>query len=113
MLFRTFRNSCKFKSQAGLAHCNPWAAGPSAGVKITIKPALTKINSQRNTALRKAGDILKALAQKGDRRTSGKEIKVNLNQERNVTVDGVPAFSQDPTDLRGSFLPPFNDLRIP
>ena len=80
----------------------------SGGVKVTIKPALTKINSQRNWALRKAGDILK-----GDRRTSGKETKVNLNQERNVTVDGVPAFSQDPTDLRGSFLPPFNDLRIP
>ena len=72
---------------------------------MRVKAALTATNKQRNWALRKAEELLKA---------AEPEAKVELAwPERAVKVNGEKAFSQDKTDTRGSFLPPFTKLSLP
>ena len=59
-----------------------------------MKAALTKTNKERNWALRKADELLKAAAP-----TAKVELKWD---QRCVNVDAVPAFGQDKVELRGS-----------
>ena len=63
---------------------------------------------QRNSALRRAADVLKA-----DPRVSGKTAKIEWIKERGVTIDKIFAFQQSSSDLAGQFVGEFSDLRLP
>ena len=77
----------------------------SNGVKVTVKAALPKKNLTRNWALRKAEELLK-------KDTPNKVVKL-VWSERRVTVNDVPSFKQDKSELRGSFCPPYTHLQLP
>ena len=77
------------------------------GQTISIKNARTKVNGQRNYALRKAKELLKA----SDVNT-GKTVEIKW-AERCVSVNDVAAFSQAKTDISGSFLPPYSAMSLP
>ena len=74
---------------------------------VIVKKALSKINAARNTALRRAGDLIKAHANGKD-----KTIKIEWVKERGVTVDGTFAFTQNKTELQGTFTSAFADLKL-
>ena len=63
---------------------------------------------QRNAAVRRASDLLKA-----DVRAHGKFLKMEWIKERGITVDKVYAFQQSSSDLTGQFFGAFADLRLP
>ena len=66
--------------------------------------ARSKVNSQRNFALRQASDVLK-------KHCGGKEVSVAW-KNREVTVGGECAFKQDRAELSGSFVGVFSHLRL-
>ena len=78
------------------------------GSDVTIKKALTEMAIQRNSALRRAADMIK-----GDSRFTGKTTKIEWNGERGVTVDGSFVFKQAQADLTGAFDPKYPDLTLP
>ena len=78
------------------------------GEEVTIKKAVTEQAMQRNSALRRAADVLKA-----DPRVSGKTAKIEWIKERGVTIDKIFAFQQSSSDLAGQFVGEFSDLRLP
>ncbi len=75
---------------------------------MAIKKALTEAAMQRNSALRRAADLIK-----GDARFTGKLTKIEWNGERGVTVDGSFVFKQAQADLTGAFDPKYPDLTLP
>ena len=72
---------------------------------ITVKPALSKINRQRNYAIRKAEEMIKE-------RAPGKEVKADLKQ-RIVTLEGSTVFEQTSSELGGTFRGTMSSLRLP
>ena len=77
------------------------------GTKITIKPARTMLNGQRNQSLRSAEELIKASPI-----AIGKDIQIDW-MIRQVTVDGHPAFIQDKGQRVGSFSVTYSALQIP
>ena len=75
--------------------------------KITLKPAISKINLKRNSSLRTAQDLIKNSPHSKD-----KEMKLEF-KDRQITVNGIPAFTQSANQLKGCFLEPFTSLQIP
>ena len=74
---------------------------------LKIKPALTKINSRKNWALRRAEELIK-------QSPAAQEQSVRIDwKSRSVTVNNTPAFVQMKDDLIGSFYAPFSALTIP
>ena len=69
---------------------------------LTLKAAKTKINLERDWALRKAEELIKAASKSGT-------VKLDF-KTRVVTVDGTEAFAQSSDDLGGTFLAPFAGL---
>ncbi len=78
------------------------------GTEVRIKKALTEHAMQRNSALRRAADVLKA-----DDRCKGKVVKIVWTGERGVTVDDSFAFTQGQADLAGKFGGKFADMTLP
>ncbi len=78
------------------------------GSDVAIKKALTEAAMQRNSALRRAADLIK-----GDARFTGKLSKIEWNGERGVTVDGSFVFKQAQADLTGTFDSKYPDLSLP
>ena len=78
------------------------------GEEVTIKKAVTEQAMQRNSALRRAADVLKA-----DPRAVGKTAKIEWSKERGVTIDKIFVFQQSSSDLAGQFVGEFSDLRLP
>ena len=72
---------------------------------ITVKPALSKINRQRNYAIRKAEEMIKE-------RAPGEEVKADLKQ-RIVTLEGSTVFEQTSSELGGTFRGTMSSLRLP
>ena len=76
---------------------------------LNIDRAKTKLQLQRNSSLRKAADILKK-----DKELTGKKIEIIWkksdagNKDREVKVNDQVAFCQKISDLKGSFVSPFN-----
>ena len=75
------------------------------GHTISIKNARSKVNGQRNYALRQASELLKSAV-------PNKTMDIKWD-DRTVTFDGNVAFSQAKADVSGSFLPPFAELVPP
>ena len=63
---------------------------------------------QRNAALRRASDVLKA-----DSRAHGKVVEIEWIKERGITVDKIHAFHENSNDLTSQFVGAFADLRLP
>ena len=57
------------------------------GAEVSVKKAVTEQARQRNAALRRASDVLKA-----DTRTHGRVVKIEWIKERGVTVHKIYAF---------------------
>ena len=72
---------------------------------ITVKPAMSKINRQRNYAIQKAEEMIKE-------RAPGKEVKADLKQ-RIVTLEGSTVFEQTSSELGGTFRGTMSSLRLP
>ena len=77
----------------------------SGDQKLTVKAAKRKLNKQRDWPLRKAEALLKSSA-------TNRLVKLEWS-DRNVTVDGIPAFVQQRNDLRGTFADPFATIQLP
>ena len=78
------------------------------GPEVSVKKAVTEQARQRNAALRRASDVLKA-----DTRAHGRVVKIEWLKDRGVTVDKVYAFQQNSNDLTCQFVGAFADLRLP
>jgi protein subunit release factor B len=79
------------------------------GVPLAIKRARTDFQNKRNFSVRKAEEIIKS-----SDAARGQTIEVLwLQKVRQVTVDGVVAFSQPLDEVGGSFLGLFSDLVLP
>ena len=76
-------------------------------VTITIKPARTETNSQRNYSLRKAEELIKASPESKD-----SNVKISWDS-RAVQVDDTNAFTQSKRDTGGTFLAPYEHLSLP
>ena len=76
---------------------------------LKIDRAKTFAQLNRNNALRKVSDLLKK--EKAD---SVVDIvwKKTGSKNREVTIDGYPAFCRTPEDSSGSFFPPFTHLQL-
>ena len=74
---------------------------------ISIKPARSKFNSQRNYSIKKAEELIKSSPHSKD-----KTVSISWDS-RVVTVDGHDAFAQGKHDTGGSFLPPYDQLTLP
>ena len=70
-----------------------------------MKTALSKINRQRNYAIRKAEEMIKE-------RAPGKEVKADQKQ-RIVTLGGSTVFEQTSGELGGTFRGTVSSLRLP
>ena len=79
----------------------------TTGEKVKVKIAVTKINSSRNWALRKAEDLIKS-----DSVTGNRVLKTDW-KNRTITVGGNIVFNQCPTDLKGSFVDEYVHLKFP
>ena len=77
------------------------------GGSVKIKKALSKINESRNYALRKAEELLKS-----DPQTGQKQVVISWSKPRGVKVDGTFAFSQNDSELTGTFAAPYNNLQL-
>ena len=77
------------------------------GNEVSFKPARTKLGGKRNHSIRTANELVSKHPQ-----AVGKEVVIEW-KERQVTVDGAPAFKQLKDQMGGDFLPPYNDLRLP
>ena len=78
------------------------------GAEVSVKKAATEQAMQRNEALRRASDVLKA-----DTRAHGRVVKIEWLKDPGVTVDQVYAFQQNSNDLTCQFVRAFADLRLP
>ncbi len=78
------------------------------GVEVRVKKAMTEQAIQRNAALRRAADVIKA-----DARFVNAKIDIEWVKERGVTVNGSFVFSQGKSDLEGKFVAPYADLTLP
>ena len=74
--------------------------------KPRVAQANTKLGKQRNWALKKAEELLKAAAPDGT-------VEVLRKPERKVTVNSVTAFFQPPHVPRGSFEGQYSHLQLP
>ena len=77
----------------------------STGASLKVTPAKTMAQQERN------GKLLFAKRLVGDAAGEGKNVAIDWG-EREIKVDGVPAFRQDRQGSSGTFLPPFGDLRF-
>ena len=81
--------------------------------ELTIDRAKTASQLARNSALRRASDILKK-----DPRCTGKSVEIMWrmtdlkNKSREVQVEGVPVFQQGLDDPSGIFVGIFADLKV-
>ena len=78
-----------------------------SGVNIKIKRAMTKINSKRNWALRRASELITQAPE-----SRGHSVKIEW-KDRTVTVNSTAAFIQAKDDLIGNFCAPYSALHIP
>ena len=78
------------------------------GVEVRVRKALAEQAIQRNSALRRAADVIKA-----DDRFKGKTAKIEWVGERGVTVDGSFVFSQGQADVTGKFVDKYADMTLP
>ena len=78
------------------------------GAEVRIKKAMSEQALQRDSALRRAADMIKA-----DPRATGKTAKIEWIKERGVTIDKIFVFQQSSVDLAGQFAGEFSDLRLP
>ena len=78
------------------------------GAEVRIKKAMSEQALQRDSALRRAADMIKA-----DPRATGKTAKIEWIKERGVTIDKVFVFQQSSVDLAGQFVGESSDLRLP
>ena len=74
------------------------------GSNIKIKAARSQLNSQRNVFINKAHDMIK-----GSELSKQKSVKIEW-KERQVTVIDIVAFSQDKSELHGTFRAPYAEL---
>ena len=78
------------------------------GVDIIVKRCLTEQAVQRNSALRRAADVIKA-----DSRFKGQSVEIQWTKERGVTANSIFIFQQNSTDVTGSFDEKFSDMVLP
>lgn len=78
------------------------------GTEVRIRKALTEHAVQRNAALRRASDLLKA-----DKRFKNSSITIEWSGERGITIDKAYVFVQRSSDVAGEFVGPCSDLRLP
>ena len=78
------------------------------GSEVGIRRSLSEAALHRNSALRRAADLLK-----DDVRYNGCTVKIEWMGERGVTVDKVFAFTQNATDVTGTFVGKFSDITLP
>ena len=78
------------------------------GTEVRIRKALTEHAVQRNAALRRASDLLKA-----DKRFKNSSITIEWSGERGITIDKAYVFVQRSSDVTGEFVGPCSDLRLP
>ena len=78
------------------------------GAEISVKRCLTEQAVHRNSALRRAADLIKA-----DPRFSGQTVEIQWKKERGVTANAVFVFHQNSTDVTGSFDAKFADMILP
>ena len=84
----------------------------NGGKQIMVKAARTDFQKERNWALKEAQTIIKTTPE-----GNGKNVeigwKVPDTKSRHVTVDGITAFVQTPTENKGTFIAPFSTLVLP
>ena len=78
------------------------------GAEITTKRCLSEQAMHRNSALRRAADVIKA-----DARFSGQKIEIQWMKERGVTANDIFIFQQGQQDVTGVFDSKFSDLELP
>ena len=76
-------------------------------ITLTIKPARTKLNGQRNHSLRKADELIK-----GSPHSTGKTTHISWDS-RAVKVGEATAFTESKQETGGRFLPPYDQLALP
>ena len=74
------------------------------GVSVSVRPARTKLNGQRNYSLRRASDVLK-------KESPTKKVELNW-KNRSVTVNGEDAFIQGKLDTAGNFMGSYAHLKL-
>ena len=79
----------------------------SENIKIKMKSAISAINLKRNWSIRQAHELIR-----NSPLSNNNSIEIDF-KERKVLVGGSPAFTQSPNQLKGTFLKPFNSLRLP
>ena len=81
------------------------------GTKILIKGARTETQRERNTALKKAAELIKKSPESKDKNV---EIvwKVQDSKTRQVKVNDIVAFTQLKDDRKGSFEAPYVGLTL-
>ena len=77
--------------------------------EVTIKPALTEVDRNRNWALREAEKLIRSSPKLGNG-----SMKVERADKRGIYVDGLPAFTQKERFARGgAFHGVISDLKLP
>ena len=77
----------------------------NSGAKVTCKRAKTVLQKQRNDSLVKAEGLIKSKAE------SGATVKIEW-EKREVSCNGVTAFSQFRESASGNFKAPFHELTV-
>ena len=92
-----------------LANKKSWK--DSAAGDLKIDRAKTKFQIHRNNFLRKAEETLRKQNENKNKRIEiiWKKDETG-NKDREVLVDGIPAFRQKISDFQGDFLSPFSNL---
>ena len=81
----------------------------TGGTEVQVKPDRTKVNGQRNYALRAAADLIKMTPA-----ASGKQVSIDwIGIPRAVKVNNTIAFEQQRDELKGSFRGEFSHLHLP
>ena len=88
--------------------CDKDGVAMAGSEHMKIRRAKSQLNIDRDTALRKAEEIIKAAPA-----AAGKTVERKGYADRSVLVNGEVAFQQDKKGVSGIFFAPFADLSIP
>ena len=79
----------------------------SRSSSCVLKRAISALNRKRNWSLREAEKLIKSSAL-----SRGKDVLLDW-KSRSIKVNSTTAFNQEQNELKGSFLSPYDDLRLP
>ena len=94
--------------KAKVPKCEKDGVAIAGSEHMKIRRAKSQLNIDRDTALRKAEEIIKAAPA-----AAGKTVERKGYADRSVLVNGEVAFQQDKKGVSGIFFAPFADLSIP